>query len=148
MLTGRFGNTTGRPYLEGRLVFPKHNLRCDISFVVDTGADRTVLMPLDGARIGLDYGSLSTPFQTLGIGGYSADYVEDALVVFTDGTTLYVYTKKIVVSSPSPDIANIPSLLGRDILDHWRMSYDKANGDLTFDVLSADMEIPVPDTSA
>jgi hypothetical protein len=47
-IAGRFGDTTGRPYLEGRLVLPRLGKRGDFSFLVDTGADYTYLMPGDG----------------------------------------------------------------------------------------------------
>lgn len=43
MLRGRFGDTTGAPYIEGRLILTRLNLTADISFLVDTGADYTVL---------------------------------------------------------------------------------------------------------
>lgn len=39
MLRGRFGDTSGRPYLEGRLFLPRLKLQGDISFIVDTGAE-------------------------------------------------------------------------------------------------------------
>jgi hypothetical protein len=54
MIQGRFGNTSGRPYVEGRLVIPRLKVRGDISFIFDTGADQTVLMPMDGTRLLLD----------------------------------------------------------------------------------------------
>jgi hypothetical protein len=106
MLLGRFGNTSGRPYLEGRLVLTRLGLAADISFIVDTGADKTVVMPLDGTRLGVDYANLTRPFVSTGI-------------------------------------MNIPSLLGRDILDRWQMTYHKPNASLTFEVLSADYTIPL-----
>lgn len=92
----------------------------------------------------LDYSNLSNPTDTVGIGGVSADYTEDALIAFSDGAKIYAYSLPIIISSPSPEIMDIPSLLGRDILDQWRMTYDKLNSELTFEVMSADLEVPVP----
>ena len=100
MIRGRFGDTTGRPYIEGRLIVPRLNLRSDVSFIVDTGADNSLLMPLDGSSI----------------------------------------------CSPAPDIMNIPSLLGRDILDRWRMTYNPSKRYLAFKVLSADYTVPIAPT--
>ena len=45
MIQGRFGNTTGRPYVNGRLLLPRLRLSTNLS---DTGADVSVLMPVDG----------------------------------------------------------------------------------------------------
>jgi translation initiation factor 2B subunit (eIF-2B alpha/beta/delta family) len=69
MLIGRFGDTTGRPYLEGRLVFPRLNLQHNVSFLVDTGADRTVIMPADAVTLGIDYSALTGNEAVGGIGG-------------------------------------------------------------------------------
>ena len=88
MLRGRFGNTSGRPFLEGRLILPNRNLSFEISFLVDTGADDTILMPADGIRVGLDYGQLGTaktpkalvaiqPFTTNRLGWFSPN-IENA----------------------------------------------------------------------
>ena len=40
-----------------------------------------------------------------------------------------------------PDTLDLPSLLGRDILDRWRMVYDPEMGLLEFEVRSADLTI-------
>ena len=61
MLRGRFGDSTGRPYIEGRLIIPRLNIKSDMSFLVDTGADRSLLMPGDGRRLAIDYSKLGQP---------------------------------------------------------------------------------------
>ncbi len=146
MLRGRFGNTTGRPYIEGRLVIPRLNTSGDISFLVDTGADQTLLAPADGLRIGLDYADLhGDGKQIIGIGGVTENFVEDAVVVFADGIkVIYGYTIQLGIAPPSPDIMDIPSLLGRDIIDHWRMIYNPTRRNLSFTVISADFQLNVP----
>ena len=58
MFSGRYGNTSGRPYLEARVILPNLKIGGDVSFIVDTGADRTVLMPIDVKRMGIDYKKL------------------------------------------------------------------------------------------
>lgn len=58
MLKGRFGDTTGAPYIEGRLLIPRLKIDGYVSFLVDTGSDSTVLMQTDGARLGLNYSKL------------------------------------------------------------------------------------------
>jgi hypothetical protein len=36
MIEGRFGDTSGRPYIEGRLSLPRLGVVGDISFIFDT----------------------------------------------------------------------------------------------------------------
>jgi hypothetical protein len=145
MLTGRFGDTSGRPYIEGRLIFPRLNIRGDVSFCVDTGADRSLLHPGDGERMGVDYTKLIGETESVGVGGICHNFVEPALLVFVEPKRLlYVYIMDLAISPPSPDIMDLPSLLGRDVLDRWRMTYHPARTRLTFQVVSADVTVPIP----
>ena len=144
MLYGRFGDTSGRPYMEGRLLLPRLRLRADVSFVVDTGADRSVLMPLDAQRIGVDFSRLSGEVESVGIGGLVRNYTEQAVLVFNEPSRRLVgYFINLEITSPGPDIEDVPSLLGRDVLDRWRMNYDPGNSRLTFTVRSMDFSVPV-----
>lgn len=146
MLTGRFGNTSGRPYIEGRLVIPRLNARADFSFVVDTGADDTFLMPGDGLTMGLDYSQLLTPAgDSWGAGGPITSFSEQAWVAFSDGTNLFGYSIKLAILEFRTDMLRIPTLLGRDILHRWRMAYDHSANRLEFEVISADVLIPSAD---
>ena len=60
MIEGRFGNTSGRPYIEAHIDIPSLKISGSVSFLVDTGSDCTVLMQLDAARLKIDY----TPFTS------------------------------------------------------------------------------------
>jgi len=144
MLRGRFGDTTGRPYFEGRLGFPRLGVFGDISFLMDTGADCSVLMPMDAKRLGVDYGKLTATAEACGVGGISKHFIEQAVVAFTDpGICLHIYNVVFRIASPSPDIDATPSLLMRDIIDRWAVSYDKSDTGLTASIISSDIKIPV-----
>lgn len=145
MLRGRFGNTTGRPYIEGRLAFPRFNTKGDISFLVDTGADRSVLMPTDAARLLIDYTRLQNQIESIGIGGKSIQYPERAIVTFLEqGKRLCVYEIDILIHAPDPLLAKVPSLLGRDIIQHWALLCDRTKNALSAEVAHVDIEISVP----
>ena len=58
MLQGRFGDTSGRPYLEGRFYIPRLGVQGNISFLVDTGADSTTLLPADANKLNIDHSEL------------------------------------------------------------------------------------------
>ncbi len=145
MLRGRFGDTSGRPYLEGRLILPKLRIDSDISWCVDTGADRSLLMPGDGVRMGIDFTKLTRETESVGVGGTTRNYLEAAWLVFSvPGQFLYAYTVDLEISPPSGDIMDLPFLLGREILHRWRMTYNFVRKRISFDVLSADVVIPIP----
>ena len=144
MLRGRFGDTTGRPYLEGRLILPRLSLDADISFLIDTGADSSLLSPADAHEMNVDYARLRGRTESLGTGGVAYSFVEPATVVLTDpGRSMYLFHVNLDIASPSPDTLELPSLLGREILDRMLMTYDATNGVLRFKVRSADRIIPL-----
>lgn len=102
-------------------------------------------MPLDGTRMGLDYGQLRETTESIGVGGISEDFVEPVFIAFAEPRiNLYVYAVEILVAVPSPEIMDIPSLLGRDVLDRWHMTYNRSKKRLTFRVLSADYTVSIP----
>ena len=121
MLKGRYGDTSGRPYLQGHLSMPRLQLWANISFIVDSGADFTTLAPADGLRINLDYSQLQPGQIASGIGGKSQMFRENATLAFrdTDGQ-LHTYEIVLGILEPRKDIMSLPSLLGRDLLNRWR----------------------------
>jgi len=85
MLEGRFGGTTRRPYVEGRLILlGDQQPTSDVSFLIDTGADSTMLMPADAVRMGIDFGQFRRQTEAVGIGGTARTFVERAAVVFSE----------------------------------------------------------------
>ena len=145
-LVGRFGNTTGRPYIEGRLHIPRLSVHTHVSFLIDTGADQTTLMPADSTRMGLDFTQLQ-PSKThmAGIGGtVDNSYIEQAVVVFpgTDNL-LYCYSLELGIMPEEKYLTDAPSLLGRDILKHWVMLYAPPTNELTMQVRFAHRRIPI-----
>ena len=132
MLIGRFGNTSGAPYLEARVSFPRFNLRGLVSFLVDTGADGTVLMPADSQKLGIDFRSLRNQTKSRGIGGSVIGYGETAVLSFTDRRHIYHYLLTVEISAPTTHNLRYPSLLGRDILKRWRCVVDASVNKVTF----------------
>jgi predicted aspartyl protease len=120
MLIGRFGNTTGAPYLEASVTLPRIGVRGLVSFLVDTGADITMLMPSDARKLAVDYKNLRNPTVSQGVGGTARGFTEIAIVSFSDGRFLYSYELKAEIAKPTPHNLGFPSLLGRDVLKRWR----------------------------
>ena len=130
--------------MEGRLIIPRFNIEADISFLVDTGADSSLIGPADGFEMGLDYTAFGKITESVGTGGLAESYTEKASIAFTDpGKCMYVYHVDLEIAVPSDAIEEMPSLLGREILDRWRMVYDPTKSDLSFIIRSADVTLPV-----
>ena len=138
MLLGRFGDTSGRPFFEGHVFLPRLEKRGNISFLFDTGADTSLMMPVDGRRIGVDYNDLGEMEETLGVGGLSETFVEPAYIAFIGDGKLYGYQIELRICKPSEALATVPSLLGRDIIDKWRVIYNNPEMELSAEVVMAE----------
>ena len=142
MLSGRFGSRSGRPYLLARLLIPRLGVRGDLSFLLDTGADHTLLLPSGGRAQGLDYSRLGKfDTRTRGAGGPIRTHKESAWLVFSDGTTLFGYSITLSILEERNDMDQVPSLIGRDILHHFRMRYAYSTATIELDVEYADAMI-------
>lgn len=97
-------------------------------------------MPSDGARLGIDYSTLTGPrANTYGVGGNSRPHRVRSLISFTEENVRQrVYVINLLIYAQDPDLDILDSLLGRDVLNRWRMRYDPNNDRLTFTVVSAD----------
>ena len=144
MLRGRFQPSTGRPFIDGRIVVLRANLKGGVPFLIDTGADTSALMPADAQRLGIDYSTLTGERDAVGIGGVSRSYTEPVLIAFEDSdTSLYIYQIDIMIPAAAPELFRLPSLLGRDILNRWSMSYNPSRNRLGIRVVTADYTLPV-----
>ena len=145
MLRGRFGDTSGRPYVEGHVLLPRLGRSGNVSFIFDTGADTSVLMPLDAQRMGIDYGMLDNEVLSLGVGGESKNCIESAYLAFVGNEALYGYEIALHICRPAKELMTIPSLLGRDVIDQWRVTYDKPASELLAEVISSDAQAMLGD---
>lgn len=143
MIQGRFGNTTGRPYVNGRLLMPRLSLAANLSFLVDTGADGCVLMPADGITMGINYQALVNLKVVGGVGGNASCFQESAVLAFSEPNRnlIRLYSVIIMISQVSRPLMRTPSIVGRNILDRWRIDYDPSKNSLKFIVRSADHTI-------
>jgi hypothetical protein len=132
MLDGRFGNTTGAPYFEARVWFPRLKIRGLVSFLADTGASITVLTPADSRKLGIDFRVLRNPIMSEGIGGLAPTFRERAILSFSDKRYVYSYLITVRILAPAALNYRIPSLLGRDILRSGRFVMDRSKKKATF----------------
>ncbi len=118
LLYGRGGK--GRPFVRGTLEFPAFVRDLEVALLVDTGADRTILGPLDTRRLGIDLSTLPAGRPSTGVGGQSQTRTTGAILKLESFSTALELT---ILDSPpgsQPSLA-IPSLLGRDILSRFAL---------------------------
>ncbi len=132
MIEGRFGDTTGAPYLEARVFFPRLKLRGLVSFLVDTGATVTIFMPTDSKKLGIDFTSLRNLTTHEGFGGTAQAFRESAVLSFSDRHHIYSYLVTVRISALTTRHHRFPSLLGRDILRSGRLVVDRTKQNVTF----------------
>ena len=147
MIIGEFG-LMGRPFVEGYLRLPRFGIARDITFLVDTGADATCIHPRDGQPAGIPFDLLQGSTTSRGVGGQATYFREPAVLEFVDAEARKIHSCEVSVNIAKPGarasdpINIIYSLLGRDIIDRWRMVYDRTDNILEFTVRIAD---PIPD---
>ncbi|MYC31993.1 MAG: hypothetical protein F4X64_02315 [Chloroflexi bacterium] len=137
MIVGEF-DPSGRPTVEGHLTLPRFGIFRTINFLVDTGADSTCIHPRDGAPARIPFDLLGGSVPSSGVGGTVTYFRELAVLEFLDveAREIHKYELDVFIAKPEPDsrhsINRLHSLLGRDVLDRWRMVYERTDNLLEF----------------
>ena len=138
MIRGRF-DRAGRPIVSCTVRLTQLGFAGYVDFLVDTGASVTALHPRDGLRLGIPFDELAG--DSVNIGGTTGDYPyfpQPAELTFADSGHSHVTPIALRIAKPTEDsshrIMRIPSLLGHDVLNSWRMDYDPRNNTLDFQV--------------
>ena len=125
MIRGLFSTDEGGavhlPFIPFRLEFPNQpNVIGNIYFLIDTGADTTILSLLEARSIGLEVANLDRG-EIGGVGGSVETRILEA--------TLHAqnYTKTLTIHIPE-DNEEIPSLLGRDFISAFTLIIRERHG--------------------
>jgi len=127
----------GKPQVRVRVRYA--DVQLPIWFLVDTGAARTTLLDGDLRWLELDPRSLEPlPNSIVGFGGPVRSFLlRHAELVFTTTDGHYQLPHNLcavqheIVRFPQPiatRILELPSVLGRDIIDRFRFVYEHATG--------------------
>ena len=121
----------GRPFIQRS---PYHTaLGCgfsEIDFLLDTGADVTCIHPGDLRPLGIEtrFVPAGSAIEASGIGGGGRYFEEIAVLQFEDETETRYYAINLYIAEPNQEMEGLPSVLGRDVVNRWRMIYDPEIG--------------------
>jgi hypothetical protein len=142
MLTGRYAGSSLRPMIEAHVAIPAIKAGGFVQFLIDTGADCTTITPADGKRLRINYSLLTDEDHSMGYTGSTVDLICKGVVTFAEiGVKDYEFDVDLHVTKPdpkTPELLLLPSLLGRDILNRWQITFDPKALSITAAVLSFD----------
>ena len=136
-MTGRFRK--GRPYVVATIVLPRLNLCGNVEFMLDTGADLTLLSPADAMRMGYCFDDMAiAPLS--GWGGTVDVALEDAIVAFSDITAKMYGLNIGIVNRPPDECRVMPSVIGMDLLSRWKLKWEPREDTLEIELKHADWD--------
>lgn len=138
----------GTPYIFASVLFPAHyrnkkEFPPPLTFLMDTGADTTMINSIDAEKLGIIYkvsvDGIDTPFfggqpleeakKVIGVGGEIRTYiVRDVRLILRTVINSHVEYHTEFLDSfwiPEGGAIEIPSLLGRDIINRFEIEYNK-----------------------
>ena len=133
MIVGYF-DSEGTPWLDGRVIIERLSVDGPVRFLVDTGADSGALHSADGKVLACRFDLLdeAMAYSVGGIGGSHDYFPEEALILFEGDDGTYEFAVDLDVARPTAVADELPSLLGRDILNDFRIEYDYGSNILHF----------------
>ena len=108
----------GAPYVLAFVHFSRLRANLWVEFLIDTGADVTLISPLDTLKAGIKPEQLAHTKEIASLGGILRVFSEPALVLFKqeDGVMLVYEVEVEILPELSGLNKGLPSILGRDII--------------------------------
>ncbi len=127
----------GRPFVRAIVVIPRLSVRGGAAFLVGTVADVSLLSPRDASYLGINFDPdfQASPISTSrGLGGSSTEVIEpgELLLRHDDGNWDRI-PLDLAIALPTDDNRLMPSLLGRDVLYHFKLIFQESTGLITLD---------------
>lgn len=116
------------PYVRAVITIPSTGKSVNASFLIDTGADMTVIHPQDGLRLfsESEIDSIPNPIEVGGAGHGRRYYPIDAELSFLhDHGEVQMVAITAYIAEATNNVTT-ESLLGRDVLGSFIMNFDQA----------------------
>ena len=130
----RQGGLTPAPFVNAQVELPALHISTEVEFLADTGAEATTLLHDTLSRLSVSpqrVRSLPRTASVTGIGGDVPCYTTRAIVSLRDDSLSAPHAFDINIDlAPSLKTADLPSLLGRDILNQLRCVFDHTDGEV------------------
>ena len=129
------------PFVQAEVYLPRLGVRGYVDFLIDTGADRTVLHSCNTIVLGIDFRRLrrSTLEEMSGVGGSNQYYREDVLLTFIDEDgNLCRFSGQVYLAQKSDPNTSPPSLLGRDILNLCSLYVNRQSNEISISPIMAE----------
>jgi predicted aspartyl protease len=114
-----------RPFITARVSIPSQHIVGEVHFLVDTGADSTLLAPRDALNLSLDLTHFPQGPRSTGVGGITTTVTAQATITLDE----HSFTIPLRILAPRSTrqraaLARIPSLFGRDLLAHFALFFE------------------------
>jgi hypothetical protein len=118
-------DSAGRPFVVGSVWIPARTSPLRVRFLLDTGADCTILSDADFLRaFGHAPKGQGETIEVEGLGKSLALPAQHVVVGFRTKSHLLQYDVKAGILPGNLPNQDIPSLLGRDVVNRWRILID------------------------
>lgn len=135
-IQGRWGRYDA-PYVAVHLICEELSISKEVEFLIDTGASATNILDNDAIRLRIDHSKLrKAGTNAMGIGGEVTTYIlPQAKLVFKEEEgphellldRIFVLEHEVEDPGTRERIKNIPSLLGRDVINRFKLFLDGEN---------------------
>ena len=118
------------PFIYVKFICDQLDVNLDILMVVDTGTATTTINEFDARQMKIDYAKLTKNEDLLGIGGSVESYTADSCHLYFGEGIESVDIKPVKflrqLNVKNPDQQRYPSLLGMDMLKHYKISFTES----------------------
>jgi len=115
-----------------RILVPRLGVQSDIDFIIDTGSTTSLINPGGQRRLGvsaLRHFAGQRAAVSRGIGGRHSHFSEPCDLFFRADDDGYEHLQETIrFARPSVSNADLPSLLGLDVLRNFRFTFEPASG--------------------
>ena len=122
-----YGYRPPAPYIATAIFLHELNLKARLPLLLDTGASNTMILWGDVERLGIDISKIKPEREFSGLGGLirakpiasTISLSSEKEGIIEENVEVYIVTS----TCPHPKLKLLPSILGRDIINKYTLSY-------------------------